>query len=115
VTKKENFFINYTLVRSKRKTLSFTITREGELIVRTPVFMLRSTIESHIDSKRAWIEKHLERAKNAPRKKIYTKTEKESMQKTLKTYLEKRVYELWQEKNITPYTSLKVTLSERRW
>ena len=51
--------IPYTLVRSKRKTLSIQITPAGEVILRCPSRMSRREAEAFLLSKRSWIEKHL--------------------------------------------------------
>ncbi len=52
--------MNYTLIRSSRKTLSLEITREGELLVRAPLRASIKTIEKMIEQKRRWIAKHTE-------------------------------------------------------
>ena len=51
--------ISYTLVRSKRKTISIQITPAGEVILRCPNRMSKREAEAFLLSKRAWIEKHL--------------------------------------------------------
>lgn len=47
-------FMNYKLIRSGRKTLSL-IVRDGELIVRAPMFANIKFIEDFIDIKKDWI------------------------------------------------------------
>ena len=51
--------IPYTLVRSKRKTLSIQITPTGEVFLRCPNRMSGREAEAFLLSKRSWIEKHL--------------------------------------------------------
>ena len=98
-----------------RRSLAIEISQSRWVIVRAPILMTRWSIEKYLLSKKKWIEKHLEKQKEKWLQKVYTQEEQRKMQKELKIYLEKRVHELWQDKNIPPYTSLKVTLSERRW
>jgi len=49
---------NYTIIRSKRRTMALQI-KDGELIVRAPQRMPLYEIEQFIASKRGWIEKTL--------------------------------------------------------
>lgn len=50
--------MNYTLKRSKRKTLALQVL-DGNLIVRAPLNMSQSTIDDFIKKKDAWIKKRL--------------------------------------------------------
>lgn len=47
------------IVRSKRKTLSLTVTREGEVVVRAPARVSLEYIEKFVQKHRAWVEKRL--------------------------------------------------------
>lgn len=49
---------SYTLIRSRRKTLSAQI-KEGRLVVRAPLHMSLGEIESFLSKHQNWIEKHL--------------------------------------------------------
>lgn len=50
----------YTLLRSKRKTLALQITREGQLVVRSPLKLPEEEIRRFVAEKSPWIQKHLE-------------------------------------------------------
>lgn len=50
----------YTLLRSKRKTLALQITREGEIVVRSPLKLPEEEIRRFVAEKSPWIQKHLE-------------------------------------------------------
>lgn len=50
--------MEYTLIRSSRKTLALNIDREGRLIVRAPYRLSVERIEQFIAEKADWIEKH---------------------------------------------------------
>ena len=54
--------MEYTLIRSSRKTLSIQITPNGELVVRAPNRMSRREIEAFLRSKEDWIRSHLQKA-----------------------------------------------------
>ena len=47
------------LIRSNRKTIALQIKSDGRLIVRAPLRMAARDIQRFVDSKAAWIEKHL--------------------------------------------------------
>ena len=50
--------MNYTVIRSKRKTLALQI-KQGALIVRAPYAVRETDIDRFVANHRAWIEKHL--------------------------------------------------------
>ena len=54
--------MEYTLIRSSRKTLSIQITPGGELVVRAPNRMSRREIEAFLRSKEDWIRSHQQKA-----------------------------------------------------
>jgi predicted metal-dependent hydrolase len=77
-----------------------------------PVFL----IEDFIEQKKSWIEKHQNQIQRKKWKvQSYSEEEVLSMKEKLQKYLENRVKNLWKETDLPPYTSLKVTKSERRW
>lgn len=51
--------IGATVIKSKRKTISIQI-KPDEIIVRAPTEMKQSEIEKFVESKRCWIEKHMQ-------------------------------------------------------
>ena len=53
--------MEYQLIRSKRKTISIEITREGVLVVRAPLHYPQKEIDTLLNRKRQWIETHLAR------------------------------------------------------
>ena len=51
----------YRLVRSRRRTLALEITREGEVVVRSPMGLSQKRIDQFVADHGAWIAEHLER------------------------------------------------------
>ena len=49
----------YELIRSNRKNIALQIKSDGLIIVRAPLRMAAKDIQRFVDSKAAWIEKHL--------------------------------------------------------
>lgn len=50
-----------TVRRSDRKTISLTVTRDGKIQVSAPLRLPDAQIRAFVESKSAWIEKHLAR------------------------------------------------------
>ena len=55
--------MNYTLVRSNRKTLCVSITPEGEVIVRAPQRLAKREIDRFVAAHAEWIAAHVEMAR----------------------------------------------------
>lgn len=53
--------MNYTVKRSKRKTVCIQISRSGEVIVRAPMRCPKAYIEDFVERKQPWILRHLEK------------------------------------------------------
>ncbi len=53
--------MEYTLIRSRRKTLAIEITREGKLLVRAPLRCPLREIERFLTEKQGWIAAHMAR------------------------------------------------------
>ena len=51
--------IEYTLIRSSRKTLSIQLDPRGAVVVRAPNRMPKREIESFLESRREWLQMHL--------------------------------------------------------
>lgn len=51
--------MNYTLKRSRRKTVAIHITKTAEVEVRAPLYFPKADIDHFVISKKNWIEKHL--------------------------------------------------------
>lgn len=61
--------VDYQLVRSDRKTVSIQLKPDGKVVVRAPKRMKRREIDGFVESKRSWIETHLEKLP-APQPKL---------------------------------------------
>ena len=105
----------YTLIRSKRRSLSIQIDASGNLIARSPMRMLVSSIEGFIMTKINWITKHQIKRVATPQRPILSEAEIDMAKKILRAYIVPRVSELWEWKWLPQVTSIKITKSERRW
>ena len=89
--------MEYTIIRSNRRSLSITIDPDANLIVRAPRRMSDKTIAAFVASKRYWIEKHMEKVRNraAKREEVpeFTEEERKALtKKARKMILEKVAY-----------------------
>lgn len=53
--------IQYRVIRSKRKTIAIQITPDGTVLVRCPMRTSAAEVDAFVESKRRWIEKHLQK------------------------------------------------------
>ncbi len=60
--------MDYTLVRSKRQSISLEITKKAQLLVRAPLKMPQKDIEKFVLSHTEWIGTHLEKARKRAEK-----------------------------------------------
>ena len=51
--------MEYTIIRSRRKSLSIEITPCGEILVRAPLRLAKRDIQRFVESKQEWIASHL--------------------------------------------------------
>lgn len=53
--------MEFSILRSRRKTLAIEITPRGDVLVRAPNRMAKRDIQRFVESRRDWIEDHLSR------------------------------------------------------
>ena len=71
----------YTLVKSRRKTMAVEIKKDGQIIVRVPNRVSRAVAEKFLEEKSEWIEKTLSKIKA-----------KEESRETLPKFTERELY-----------------------
>ena len=49
----------YTLIRTRKRSLSLQVTSSGELVARAPLFMPKFLIDRFVSQKQLWIEKRI--------------------------------------------------------
>ena len=55
--------MDYTVIRSRRKTIAIEITREGEVLVRAPLRLAQREVAGFVDRHRGWVARKLAQAK----------------------------------------------------
>ena len=53
--------MEYTLIKSKRKTISIMIDKEANIIVKAPISVSQRYIDDYVASKKSWIEKNVKK------------------------------------------------------
>jgi predicted metal-dependent hydrolase len=107
-----NMIPEYTLIRSKRKSIALQVTHEGRIIVRSPLKINISFVENFIMDKIDWIKKHQIKIQSQTKRVELSAIEIESEKERLKQYIIPRIHELYFGKNLPKITSIKITKSE---
>ncbi len=71
--------LNYTLIRSSRKTIAIQITLAGEILVRCPRRLPEAQAREFLERKRGWIENHLEKLSTSPQLPPFTAGELQAL------------------------------------
>ncbi|MCC8104606.1 MAG: M48 family metallopeptidase [Clostridiales bacterium] len=84
--------MEYTLIRSKRKTTVLQVKSNGEVIVRAPLHRSRREIDDFVRSREDWIADAREKLADAQKdKRIITPQEREWGKKAAAMYIPERV------------------------
>jgi predicted metal-dependent hydrolase len=107
--------MDYTLIRSNRRSLALEVTRDAEIIVRSPKRCPRREIERFIESHADWIARHMERQKR--RREAHpepTEAERVKFIALAKTELPKRIARYAERMGLFP-TGVRVTGAKKRF
>jgi predicted metal-dependent hydrolase len=107
--------VDYTLIRSQRRTLAVEITRDGRVVVRAPKRLPQQTIDAFVASRAAWIETHLKRRQQ----KIdahppLTQQQIDALRQKAKAVLPQKVAYWAQKMGVAP-TGVKITSARTRF
>jgi hypothetical protein len=108
------YISGFEVVRSKRKTFSIEVTCEAKVILKAPLKMKREDIERIVESKKGWIEKHVEKMKNKPPKKELSDEEMKRLFDSAAEYIPKRVEHFAPIVGVT-YNSVKIKNQKTLW
>ena len=104
--------MEYTVIRSRRKTVAIEITPAGQVLVRCPLRMSRQDIRQFVESKSRWIATHLE--KMSPVLPAFTEAELAAMTGWTKQCLPERV-SFWAARAGITYGRISVRRQHTRW
>ena len=107
--------MDYTLIRSRRRTMALQITRDGQLIVRAPQRTAQAVIDRFVESHADWIAKHAEkqrqRRENHP---PLTEAEITALRQKAREVLPSRVAHYAAMMGVSP-TGIKITSAKTRF
>ncbi len=83
--------MNYTIVRSNRKTLCLQITDKCDIVVKAPKFLPKSQIDEFVEKHIGWINKKIEYQKRKSDKYNLTDEQIKLLRKNALEYLPKAV------------------------
>ena len=106
--------LDYELIRSRRRSISAQILRDGSVVVRAPLFCSKTQIDSFLEKKRHLLEKYRLEVMNAPRTPVISKAEFSQLKKEAEEKILPRVEELSKKIGL-PYEGAKITSARHRF
>ena len=106
--------ISYRLIRSSRKTLAIQITPSGEVIVRCPNRMAKREAEAFLESKRSWIEEHLEKVAARPKEPALSAQELQELSRRAAEDISERVARFAPQVGVS-YGRITIRSQRTRW
>ncbi len=107
--------MDYTLIRSGRKTLAIEVTRDGQVVVRAPQRCSKSRIDSFVESRQSWIEAALQRQRSRlAAHPPLSEEEISTLRQKAKAYIPPRVAEWAARMGLRP-ASVKITSARTRF
>jgi len=106
--------MEYTVVRSRRKTIAIQITPASQVLVRCPLRMSQRDVQRFVDSKSHWISAHLNRIAQFPPQPVFSDAELLEMVQWAKDTLPERVA-FWAAKAGVTYGRITIRRQHTRW
>ena len=113
--------MEYTFIRSKRKTIGITIKPDGSVILRAPLRCPRSRAEAFLLEKRDWIEKSLKKIEERRAKSevpgespALTESDIKALKKQAKIIIPPLVEAYAKEMGVT-YGTISIRAQKSRW
>ena len=107
--------MQYSIIRSRRKTVALEVTRKLEIIVRAPLRFPQQKIESFVQNNLGWIEKAIQ--KQQQHESTYpepTDAEQKQLREQAKNHIPQRVAYYSAVMGLVP-TGIKITSAKRRF
>lgn len=104
----------YTVIKSKRKTVAIEVDRSCNIIVRAPDRMNDNEIESFVISKKSWLEKTIIKQRSKGDVKNYTDAEIKALREKAKIVLPEKVKYYSKIMGVNP-KSVKINSAKKRY
>lgn len=109
-----HYLPEFTIVRSKRKTLSLEVTRDGRALVRAPQKMPRERIDDFVLKNREWLIQKIELRASKNARENVDKEEKKRLTLLAKEVIPEKVAFFAKIMGVEPF-SVKITSAMTRW
>lgn len=106
--------MNYTVKRSKRRTVGLEITGDCEIIVRAPIKMSDSAIAEFVSQYQGWIDKKLPEAEKRAEKSKAISEKEEELRRAAREVIPPLVERYSKLMELRP-TSVEITSAEKRF
>ena len=106
--------MQYNIIRTNRKTLCLQVTKDGEVVVRSPILVSEKKICQFVDKHALWIERTVARIKSAPKQTEYTKLQIKEMKACLYERILPRI-DYYSRLMGLKYNSVKITSANKRF
>lgn len=106
--------LDYQLIRSKRRSISAQVLRDGSILVRAPLFCSKAEIDVFLLKKQHLLEKYRLEIMNAPQTPLITRGELLQMKREAEMKILPRVAELSKFTKLS-YTGAKITTARHRF
>ena len=107
--------LEYTLIRSDRKTLSVEVSVDCKITVRAPYKLSQKKIDAFLVEKKPWLEKTiLKQMEKAKKAKIFTPEEIEDLRRSAKAIIPEKVRYYSELMGVTP-TAVKINSAKKRF
>jgi len=109
-----NLLPEFIIIRSKRKTLSLEVTREGKVLVRAPQKISRAYINDFVMKNSAWLAGKLEARANKNARENVSEEEKSRLISLAKEVIPEKAERFAKIMGVVP-SSVKITGAMTRW
>ena len=106
--------VRFEIIRSRRRTLSIEIARDGSVLVRAPYRTPDRTIADFVSQKKNWILKKQSELAQIPPRDTVTPAQREILRKSAKEKIPPKV-EYWSRTTGLCYRSIRITAAEQRF
>ncbi len=109
--------VEYTLIRSRRRTLGLEITRDLQVLVRAPLRLSQKEIDRFVESHTQWIAKKLavqQERREAQQARAVTPEQEQELRRLAKETIPQRVAHYAALMGVTP-TGIKITSARTRF
>ena len=83
--------IEYTIIRSRRKTMCLQVKADGQVVVRAPLRMTKQQIQEFVQKHESWILKKQDLAWKNSRRPVITDQERREGMEAARRYIPQRV------------------------